>query len=359
MVLLTAAEPQGGEDVTSVLRRRIRSVFITGFALTVPLVVTVMILVFVVNFILQSISPVVTFVNDAFGVGGGVDQWVLEVLAVFTFLGLVFLVGLVAQVRQGDEFERVFDSVMTQIPGIGSVYASFNEMTSLLLSNDTQSFQEVKLVEFPVEGSYTLAFITATSPDPVEGAVDHGEMTTVFLPMAPNPVMGGYVVHVSSDRVHDIDISVEEGIRSIVTSGVATGERETPEQAQLVDLQAIREQALEGVEEFTTQARRDFAAVHPDRDPSGLDDHEKPRHYLGAEGRNQESSGDPGREPSEDPDRGSAEDLDPESSEDPDRGSAGDPGQESSAVSEGESSTDGDAGEDTAEDADATGGRSE
>jgi hypothetical protein len=48
-------------------------------------------------------------------------------------------------------------------------------------------------------------------------------MVTLFMPMAPNPVMGGFVIHVERDRVIDIDLTVEEGVRSIVTSGVAIG----------------------------------------------------------------------------------------------------------------------------------------
>jgi uncharacterized membrane protein len=51
-------------------------------------------------------------------------------------------------------------------------------------------------------------------------------MVTLFMPMAPNPVMGGHVVHVPTSRVYDIDMTVEEGLRSIVTSGVATGDAE-------------------------------------------------------------------------------------------------------------------------------------
>jgi hypothetical protein len=59
-------------------------------------------------------------------------------------------------------------------------------------------------------------------------------MVTLFMPMAPNPVMGGFVIHVDRDRVVDIDITVEEGIQSIVTSGVAMGGE--PERGQTADL---------------------------------------------------------------------------------------------------------------------------
>jgi hypothetical protein len=49
-------------------------------------------------------------------------------------------------------------------------------------------------------------------------------MLTLFLPLAPNPVMGGHLAHIPEDRVYDVDMTVEEGIRTIVTSGVAVSE---------------------------------------------------------------------------------------------------------------------------------------
>jgi len=267
MTLLSATVPPGsGSPSPTSLRKRLRSILISGFALTIPIIVTLIILRFVANFILGAVSPLATGIKEFFGLGSDVDTVVLELVALGTFLALVFLVGAVAEFRQGDELERVFDTAMARIPGVGSVYTSFNEMTEMLLSNETQSFQEVKLVEFPVEGSYTLAFVTADSPPEIEDATDHEGMRTLFLPMAPNPVMGGHVLHVSRERVYDVDLTVEEGIRSVVTSGVATGEA-GDEQRELVDLQAIREQAVDGVDDFTTQARRDFASVHPERDP--------------------------------------------------------------------------------------------
>jgi uncharacterized membrane protein len=46
-------------------------------------------------------------------------------------------------------------------------------------------------------------------------------MHTLFVPMAPNPVMGGFLVHAPADRVRDIDMTVEESMQAIITSGVA------------------------------------------------------------------------------------------------------------------------------------------
>ncbi|PSP86218.1 hypothetical protein BRC78_07340 [Halobacteriales archaeon QH_8_68_33] len=256
MVLLATTSPERAASRSSPsLRDRLRSILFSGLALTIPLIVTLIVLQFVVNFVLGSIGPAATFVSRALGFGQ-VDPLVLRIAAVGTLVGLVFVVGLVAHVRQGDEIEELFDAVMESIPAIGSVYTSFNEMTD---------------VEYPLEGSYSLAFVTADSPPEVEAATDHEEMQTLFLPMAPNPVMGGYVLHVSPDCVYDVDLSVEEGIRSIVTSGVATGEAHEHD-AELVDLGDIRQQARAELDVVKDHARRDYAAVHPDRDPEEVGD---------------------------------------------------------------------------------------
>ncbi|QLH83494.1 DUF502 domain-containing protein [Halosimplex pelagicum] len=317
MVLLSSglAPDVGGSGTT--FSETVRQVFITGAALTIPILITVMILAFVVNFILQAISPVVAFLSETYGIGSDLSPLVMELLAVLTFVTLIFVIGLVAEARSGNGFERVFDTLMARIPGIGSLYTSFNEMTELLMSNDAESFREVKLVEFPREGSYSIAFVTAESPPTIGETTGHDDVTTLFMPLAPNPVMGGYVVHVSSDRVYDVDLTVEEGIRSIVTSGVATGERgddDPPE--ELVDLATIRQQARDGVDDLSAwgtrtvddlsdmtgdaaddlraQARREFAAIHPDIDESEVDDEEAVRHYmLEQSGEAAETAGDP------------------------------------------------------------------
>jgi len=39
--------------------------------------------------------------------------------------------------------------------------------------------------------------------------------------MGPNPFMGGFILHLSEDEVYDVDLSVEEGITSIISFGVA------------------------------------------------------------------------------------------------------------------------------------------
>jgi uncharacterized membrane protein len=96
-----------------------------------------------------------------------------------------------------------------------------NQLSEIIVESDTDNFQEVVLVEYPAEGSYSIAFKTAEPPEVIAQATAGEDMITVFMPMGPNPVMGGFVLYIAEDRVHDVDLSVEEGITSVVSFGVA------------------------------------------------------------------------------------------------------------------------------------------
>ncbi|MEA5388421.1 DUF502 domain-containing protein [Haloarculaceae archaeon H-GB11] len=207
-------------------REYVRQAFVTGTAVVIPTIVTFAVLGVVVNVVSQTLNPVVDVFESLFG-RNITSEFVLKLIALVTLLALIFVIGAFAERRPDRSgIGYLFDTAMTRLPGVGSIYQGVDEMSDLLLDSDTESFREVKLVEFPTEGSYSLAFLTAETPDVVGDATPHDDMQTLFLPMAPNPVMGGYVIHVSDDRVYDVDMTVEEGIQSIVTSGVATGNRE-------------------------------------------------------------------------------------------------------------------------------------
>jgi len=65
-----------------------------------------------------------------------------------------------------------------------------------------------------------LGFLTAETPPVVEASADEDEMVTIMVPLAPNPATNGYVMHMPTEKVHEVDLTVEE-FRSIATLGVA------------------------------------------------------------------------------------------------------------------------------------------
>jgi len=246
-------ESEKSTDVPDSVRGIVRRAFVTGVALIVPLVVTAFIISLAVGYIDSALQSVVNPIVDS---SVGPDRFganLFKILTVLIFLVVIFTLGFVAEFsKRGTTFGAYFDDFMAQIPGLGSVYTSFNEMSEIMLDSDTDSFQEVVFVEYPGEGSYTVAFKTAETPTIIERDTGHEDMVTLFMPMAPNPVMGGFVIHVSQDRVVDADITVEQGLRSIVTSGVALTDGDAADIRGLSPDEMETLGSIERIEQHTT-----------------------------------------------------------------------------------------------------------
>jgi Uncharacterized conserved protein len=201
---------------------RIKRYFKQGVVFIIPAAITVSIFIFTFRFVSGFLSPIVPQIIESVGV----PELLGEAIVLLAFIGFIFLLGAIIEtIPHGVEAADFFHSTVESIPGVGTVYAGFREMSETV-ANGGESFRDVKLVEYPSEGSYTMGFVTADAPPNLEASAGHEQegMVSLFVPMGPNPVMGGFVIYVARDRVHDIDLSVEEGIQAIITSGVTVSE---------------------------------------------------------------------------------------------------------------------------------------
>lgn len=202
----------------------IREALVTGIAVTVPGVVTLVVLAFVGNFVYVRLDLLAGGLTAVTGIE---SETAVELLTPVLFTTYLLGVGIVInRSERGERAVDVFDELVESIPIVGSIYESFRQMSDVVLDSDTQNVQAVKLVEFSGENTYTIGFLTTETPDDIRKSTDHDEMVTLFVPLAPNPVMGGHLVHVPTEQVIDTEMTVEEGVRAVVTSGVATADVE-------------------------------------------------------------------------------------------------------------------------------------
>jgi uncharacterized membrane protein len=199
---------------------KLREALLTGVAVVVPILVTLYVLSVAVGVMTDLLEPL-QLLLDELGLQPNASDFIVDVVGAVVILALTVLVGLAASFQSGEQVLEYLDQALERIPGVGAVYKSFRQMSDVMLESDADNFQSVKLVEFPHQNAYTLGFSTVDTPDPIARAAGHEEMQTLFLPLAPNPVMGGHLTHIPKDRVEDVDMTVEEGMRAIVTMGVA------------------------------------------------------------------------------------------------------------------------------------------
>lgn len=202
--------------------RTVRRWLIDGIALTIPLVATVVILLFVLQFVLGLLAPIVAGVALLWPTTPPTP--IVQAGTVVALLCFFLLVGIVADLTPGEKLSAALQRLIERIPVVSTIYLTFRRASDLLVDDDGDQFREVLLVEFPHEGAYTFGFLTAETPRGIESAVGATDLRTVMVPLGPNPTTNGFVMHLSDERVHEVDVTVEEAMRSIATLGVATEE---------------------------------------------------------------------------------------------------------------------------------------
>jgi uncharacterized membrane protein len=218
-------------------------VVLTGIVVIVPIVVTVYILQTAFEFITSVLTPLVQVLEWAgiidevkflglvqflvdIGLYQSVGAFLTELIALLLLFLTIVVVGIVARNHYGERLIDFFDYLIGAVPAVGTIYRSFRRMGDVVLESGVENFRDVKLVEFPKNGIYVLGFVTNRAPLPIQQELDVDGMTTLFLPLAPNPVMGGFLTYIPDGRIHDVDMTVEDAVRTIVTSGIATEERD-------------------------------------------------------------------------------------------------------------------------------------
>ena len=246
------------------VHERVADVVLTGVAVILPLVVTVYILDAALAILVSVLDPlvralvffeVVTIVENSpviqalqvLGLYQSVASFLAHLIALVLLALIIVGLGVMGRNRYGDQFIDYFDAVFMAVPGVGTVYESFRRMSDVMLESEIENFRSVKLVEFPRDGTYVIGFETARPPLGIREQVGVDGMVTLFLPLAPNPVMGGFLTHMPEDRVMDVDMTVEEGVRNIITSGIGTQSMEDGlDESQLQEF-GFSEEELEGL----------------------------------------------------------------------------------------------------------------
>jgi uncharacterized membrane protein len=118
---------------------------------------------------------------------------------------------------------------------VNSIYNGVKQVSDTLFSPGGQAFRKALLVQWPSPGMWTIAFLTGT---PGGDVVNHlqGDYVSIYVPTTPNPT-GGYFVMVPRSAVIELDMSVDEALKYIVSMGVVSpGHRRRP-QSQLAAVQ--------------------------------------------------------------------------------------------------------------------------
>ena len=142
--------------------------------------------------------------------------------ALLTLLVLL-LTGMATANIMGQRMVQWWEALLSRIPIVRSIYSSVKQVSDTLLAPDGHSFRRAVLVEFPQRGQWTVAFVVGAASERVAGGMA-GEQLLVYVPTAPNPT-SGYTLLVRPDEVRELDMSVDEALKFVISLGVVGAEQ--------------------------------------------------------------------------------------------------------------------------------------
>ena len=187
--------------------------FITGLLIWVPLGITVWVLNFLIGTMDRSLLLLPARLRPEALLG-------VDIPGIGTILTLlvVFVTGLLTANILGQRLVLFWEAVLGRIPVVKSIYYSVKQVSDTLFSSQGEAFRKALLVQYPRQGSWTIAYMTG---QPGGDVVNHlkGEYVSVYIPTTPNPTSGFFLMMPKSDVI-ELDMSVDVALKYIISMGV-------------------------------------------------------------------------------------------------------------------------------------------
>ena len=212
---MPAIEPPVSGKPNLTKKQLFRRYLVTGLLVLVPLVITIWVLKTLIGAMDQSLLllPAAWRPDNRLGMhipGFGV------ILTVF----IVLVTGMIATNFFGKRIILFWEAMLARVPVVKSIYYSVKQVSDTLFSDSGQAFRKALLVQYPREGSWTIAFQTGHPGGDVASHLK-GEHISVYVPTTPNPTSGFFLMMPVSDVI-ELEMSVDDALKYIISMGVVT-----------------------------------------------------------------------------------------------------------------------------------------
>ncbi len=187
--------------------------FITGLLIWVPLGITL----WVLHLLVSTMDQTLLLLPEEFQTERWLGIHVPGMGAVMTVI-VVLATGLVVTNFLGQRLLLFWESVLSRIPVVTSIYSSLKQVSDTLSTSGGHAFRKALLVQYPREGSWTIAFLTGEPGGDVINHL-HGEYWSVYVPTTPNPTSGFFLMMPKADVI-ELDMSVDAALKYIISMGV-------------------------------------------------------------------------------------------------------------------------------------------
>jgi uncharacterized membrane protein len=198
--------------------RFIRRTFLTGLLILIPLFVTYALIAFLFNIFTNASAPLMKGLFRILDLNR--YSWTDPLVPFINFLlslAVIFLLGLFGTNFLGRRILQVLDALILRLPLVKSIYGAVKQMVDTF-QTPRRGFQRVVLIQYPSRGLWTMGFVSSERRDTMN-LMASPTILTVYIPTTPNPTTG-YLVMVKPEEVVDVDYTVEEAFKFIISSGI-------------------------------------------------------------------------------------------------------------------------------------------
>ena len=187
--------------------RRLRRYLLAGLVVVLPTAISV----YALWLLFVKLDGILgTYIRENTG-------WSVPGIGFAAILVIVLVAGMMASNLLGKRLIGLLQKALETIPLFNRVYVAIRQISEALLSEHSNVFRKVALVEYPRRGTYSICFVTSENSGEIASKLGR-KTVNVFVPTSPNPT-SGFMLLVPAEDVIGLDISVEDGMKMVISGG--------------------------------------------------------------------------------------------------------------------------------------------
>jgi len=199
----------------------LRNTFLAGIFTALPIIITYFFLSFILKRISGVLIPYLEFLSEKFNFP--LNETEKFLLSLSFLIIIIFLIGVFAKIYIGRKTIDFFEKLLSKIPIIRSIYSSIRQIIDTFQISSGNSFKKVVLVEYPKSGVYSIGFVTKETSNYFNEKIKE-KCSNVFIPTTPNPT-SGYILIIPNKDIIELDLTVEEGAKFVISAGLLSPEK--------------------------------------------------------------------------------------------------------------------------------------
>ncbi|MDR1255548.1 MAG: DUF502 domain-containing protein [Puniceicoccales bacterium] len=198
--------------------KSLKNSFLAGLIILLPISITIVVVNFMLDYIGEPASRILFYWLDISVRNTAITGVVINILSTLFVFILITVIGWLSRYFLGKFLFNLTESLINRVPLIRTIYNSLKQIVKTFGENKMSAFNKTVLVKYPNRDTYAVGFLTGDTAGEVQHKTDQ-HVVNVFVPTTPNPT-SGFLLMVPQEDVIELDMSVGDGIKMIISGGI-------------------------------------------------------------------------------------------------------------------------------------------